>query len=94
MGSTIPITAGARAGAWVERLGNPALRPPADAAPTPDGDGWLRRTLVFEAEYAETRCLASARPSRSSSRPSCASARAPAPRSQRSTPGIPAQQSD
>ena len=50
------------------------------AAPTPDGDGWLRRTLVFEKlEYAETALLGfGARRRGASSRPSCASACAPA----------------
>src|SRR5262245_56949623 len=42
----------------VERLGNAAQRPGADLPPTQDGDGWLRRTLVFEKlEYAETQLL-------------------------------------
>ena len=58
--ASIPVTVRVAPGAaaWVERLGNPALRPPADAPATPDGDGWLRRTLVFEKlEYAETALL-------------------------------------
>jgi len=42
----------------VARLGDPARRPPADRPPTLDGDGWLRRTLVFEKlAYAETALL-------------------------------------
>ena len=42
----------------VARLGDPARRPPADRPPTLDGDGWLRRTLVFEKLlYAETALL-------------------------------------
>jgi len=56
----IPVTVRVAPGAAerVARLGNPAQRPPADAPPTPDGDGWLRRTLVFEKlEYAETQLL-------------------------------------
>ena len=42
----------------VARLGDPARRPPADRPATLDGDGWLRRTLVFEKlQYAETTLL-------------------------------------
>ena len=58
--ASIEVTVRVAPGAadWVARLGNPALRPPADAPPTPDGDGWLRRTLVFEKlEYAESALL-------------------------------------
>jgi predicted DNA-binding transcriptional regulator YafY len=57
---SIPVTVRVAPGAEdrVARLGNPALRPPADAPATPDGDGWLRRTLVFEKlEYAESALL-------------------------------------
>jgi predicted DNA-binding transcriptional regulator YafY len=40
---------------WVERLGDAARRAPAVPQPTLDGDGWQRRTLVFEKlEYAES----------------------------------------
>lgn len=42
----------------VAGLGDPATRPPADRAPTLEGDGWLRRLLVFEKlEYARTHLL-------------------------------------
>jgi len=44
--------------AWVERLGDPVRRAPADAQPTRDRDGWQRRALVFEKlEYAESALL-------------------------------------
>jgi predicted DNA-binding transcriptional regulator YafY len=43
---------------YVAKLGDPARRPPADRAPTLDGDGWQRRTLVFEKlDYAESALL-------------------------------------
>jgi predicted DNA-binding transcriptional regulator YafY len=32
----------------IDRLGDPVRRPPASRDPTPDRDGWFRRTLVFE----------------------------------------------
>ncbi|MFI5316286.1 MAG: helix-turn-helix transcriptional regulator [Myxococcota bacterium] len=56
----IPVTVRVRpdAAAWVEKLGDPARRAPALPGPTPDRDGWLRRTLVFEKlEYAESALL-------------------------------------
>ena len=53
---TVRVAPGAVA--HVARLGDPARRPPADRAPTLDGDGWQRRTLVFEKlEYAESALL-------------------------------------
>jgi predicted DNA-binding transcriptional regulator YafY len=58
--AAIPVTVRVApdAAEWVARLGNPALRPPADAPATPDSDGWLRRTLVFEKlDYAESALL-------------------------------------
>jgi predicted DNA-binding transcriptional regulator YafY len=43
---------------WIERLGDPVRRAAALPAPTPDGDGWMRRSLVFEKlEYAESQLL-------------------------------------
>ena len=42
----------------VAQLGDPATRPPANTAPTLDGDGWQRRVLVFEKlEYARAQLL-------------------------------------
>jgi predicted DNA-binding transcriptional regulator YafY len=46
------------AGEWVDKLGDPARRAPEVPGPTLDGDGWTRRTLVFEKlEYAESALL-------------------------------------
>ena len=85
--AAIPVTVrvSPAAQARVAQMGDPATRPPADAAPTLESDGWLRRVLVFEKlEYARAPCSASAR-SRGAraggaarrARPSCARARRP-----------------
>jgi predicted DNA-binding transcriptional regulator YafY len=43
---------------WVESLGDPVRRAPAQPGPTLDPDGWQRRALVFEKlEYAESALL-------------------------------------
>ncbi len=44
----VQVRASPEADAQLERLGDPVRRPPASRSPTPDGDGWTRRTLVFE----------------------------------------------
>jgi len=44
----VEVRASSEADAQLERLGDPARRPPARRHPTPDRDGWTRRTLVFE----------------------------------------------
>ncbi len=58
--AAFPVTV--RVAPWAEErvaaLGDPATRPPANAAPTRMSDGWLRRVLVFEKlEYARTHLL-------------------------------------
>jgi predicted DNA-binding transcriptional regulator YafY len=58
--AAIPVTVRVSPGARdrVARMGDPATRPPADTEPTPEGDGWLRRVLVFEKlEYARAQLL-------------------------------------
>ena len=58
--AAIPVSVRVSPGAQahVAQLGDPATRAPADATPTQDGDGWLRRVLVFEKlEYARAALL-------------------------------------
>jgi predicted DNA-binding transcriptional regulator YafY len=44
----VTVRASPEADAQLGRLGDPVRRPPAARDPTPDGDGWTRRVLVFE----------------------------------------------
>jgi predicted DNA-binding transcriptional regulator YafY len=45
---TVEVRVSPELESYVERLGDPVRRPPAARSATPDGDGWYRRTLVFE----------------------------------------------
>jgi len=57
-GVEVTVRVAPGAGEWVEKLGDPVRRAPAAPGPTLDGDGWTRRTLVFEKlEYAESALL-------------------------------------
>ncbi len=58
--AAIPVTVrvSPAAQARVAQLGDPATRPPANAAPTLEADGWIRRVLVFEKlEYGRAQLL-------------------------------------